>query len=111
MPGEALAQARRGQEHVPGRAYPASLGGDVDAAAWRKSGGRQRGVAPPVARDDRALRQSRQRHSRNNRAALAGERAMLIDDARRYIALHRSLGFKLEQTARHLATFTRHAVD
>jgi integrase/recombinase XerD len=36
---------------------------------------------------------------------------MLIDDANRYVALRRSLGFKLEKTARHLAAFTRHAVD
>lgn len=36
---------------------------------------------------------------------------MLIEDATRYIALRRSLGFKLEKTARHLAVFTRHAVE
>jgi integrase len=35
---------------------------------------------------------------------------MLIDDADRYIRLRRALGFKLEETARHLAAFTRHAV-
>ena len=35
---------------------------------------------------------------------------MLIDDAHRYVALRRSLGFKLEKTARHLDAFTRHAV-
>ncbi|HET6864496.1 MAG TPA: hypothetical protein VFH80_01180, partial [Solirubrobacteraceae bacterium] len=36
---------------------------------------------------------------------------MLIDDAHHYVALRRSLGFKLENAARHLAAFTRHAVD
>ncbi len=36
---------------------------------------------------------------------------MLTDDANRYIALRRSLGFKLEKTARHLTAFTRHAVE
>ena len=35
---------------------------------------------------------------------------MLIDDAHRYVALRRSLGFKLEKTARHLDAFTRHAM-
>jgi integrase/recombinase XerD len=35
---------------------------------------------------------------------------MLIEDAHRYVALRRSLGFKLEKTARHLDAFTRHAV-
>ena len=35
---------------------------------------------------------------------------MLIDDAHRYVALRRALGFKLEKTARHLDAFTRHAV-
>lgn len=34
---------------------------------------------------------------------------MLIDDAHRYIRLRRSLGFKLEKTARHLVAFTHHA--
>lgn len=36
---------------------------------------------------------------------------MLIDDAHRYVALRRSLRFKLGKTARRLAAFTRHAVD
>lgn len=36
---------------------------------------------------------------------------MLIDDADRYIALRRSLGFKLEKTARHLTAFARHAME
>jgi integrase len=40
---------------------------------------------------------------------MAGDPAMLIEDADRYITLRRSLGFKLEKTARHLAAFTRHA--
>jgi integrase/recombinase XerD len=35
---------------------------------------------------------------------------MLIDDANRYIALRRSLGFKLAKTARHLNAFTCYAV-
>ena len=35
---------------------------------------------------------------------------MLIEDATRYIALRRALGFKLEKTAHHLDAFTRHAV-
>lgn len=34
---------------------------------------------------------------------------MLTHDVDRYIALRRSLGFKLEKTARHLAAFARHA--
>jgi len=36
---------------------------------------------------------------------------MLIDDIERYIALRRSLGFKLEKTARYLQSFARFAVD
>lgn len=36
---------------------------------------------------------------------------MLTDDADRYIALRRSLGFKLAKTARHLTAFTRYGVD
>jgi integrase len=36
---------------------------------------------------------------------------MLIDDADRYIALRRSLGFKLARTARVLDAFTRYAVE
>ena len=39
-----------------------------------------------------------------------GSCVMLIDDAHRYVALRRSLGFKLEKTARHLDAFTRHAM-
>ena len=35
---------------------------------------------------------------------------MLIEHARRYVALRRGLGFKLERVARHLDAFTRHAV-
>lgn len=34
---------------------------------------------------------------------------MLINDIERYIALRRSLGFKLEKTGRHLRAFARHA--
>ncbi len=36
---------------------------------------------------------------------------MLIDDVERYITLRRSLGFKLEKTARHLRAFARHAME
>ncbi|MBZ9606180.1 tyrosine-type recombinase/integrase [Phyllobacterium chamaecytisi] len=36
---------------------------------------------------------------------------MLIDDANRYIALRRSLGFKLEKTGRHLSCFTHYAKE
>ncbi|MEI8703486.1 tyrosine-type recombinase/integrase [Mesorhizobium sp. ISC15] len=36
---------------------------------------------------------------------------MLIDDADRYIVLRRSLGFKLEKTARHLTAFAHHAME
>jgi len=36
---------------------------------------------------------------------------MLINDIERYIALRRSLGFKLEKTARHLRAFARHAME
>lgn len=35
---------------------------------------------------------------------------MLIDDVERYIALRRSLGFKLEENASHLSAFARHAM-
>lgn len=36
---------------------------------------------------------------------------MLIDDVDRYIELRRSLGFRLAKTARHLAAFSRYAVE
>jgi integrase/recombinase XerD len=36
---------------------------------------------------------------------------MLIDDVERYITLRRSLGFKLEKTARYLMAFAHHAVE
>jgi integrase/recombinase XerD len=36
---------------------------------------------------------------------------MLINDIERYIALRRSLGFKLEKTGRHLLAFARHAME
>ena len=36
---------------------------------------------------------------------------MLTDDAERYIALRRALGFKLAKTTRHLNAFARYAVD
>jgi integrase/recombinase XerD len=36
---------------------------------------------------------------------------MLIDDANRYIALRRGLGFKLTKTANYLAAFAQHAIN
>ena len=36
---------------------------------------------------------------------------MLSDDADRYIALRRALGYKLDSAARHLQSFSRFAVE
>ena len=44
-----------------------------------------------------------------DRAALGWEAAMLNEDADRYIALRRTLGYKLRKTARHLRAFARYA--
>jgi hypothetical protein len=36
---------------------------------------------------------------------------MLMDDIERYVALRRSLGFKLEKPSRHLRSFARFAAE
>lgn len=57
MHGSPRPHARGGEERVQGGAYAASLGRDVDASTWRQPCRRGRGAAPPLTRDDRALRQ------------------------------------------------------
>src|SRR6266436_1884526 len=70
-----------------------------------------RSAAPYVAADDDALRQGGLRSAVGDCAALGREAAMLIDDVERYLALRRSLGFKLDKVAVNLRAFAGFATS
>ena len=111
----------RGQVHGRARA----LGGPASRAAYRGAhilrhsaatamlrhgvslAGRRHRAASSLAGDDRALRQGRHRAAVGDRAALAGEAAMLIDRCR---SLHRAAPLarlQAPQDGAHLAAFAR----
>ena len=95
----------RCHERPSGRSYSAPLRGDADAPPWRQPCRCRRGAPAPRSDDDDALRQGGLRAPLRDCPALGGKPGMLIDDIERYLALRRSLGFKLEQAGEYLGSF------
>ena len=69
----------------------------TDAPPRRQPCRRRRGTPASRSDDDDALRQGGLRAPLRDCPTLGGEAGMLIDDIERYLALRRSLGFKLER--------------
>ena len=105
------ASSSRGQGASPRCPPAAPLGGHRHVAQRGVPGRHRQCSETPRSANHRALRQDRLRPAGRDRPAVAGDDGMLSDHVDRYLALRRTLGYKLHNAGRNLQAFAAFAGD